>query len=112
MDIQAAQGGKAKALGVLTGVYSRQDLEGCGAGMSAGWIAAFHDHDLDSPSEASTKPVRMYIGCQSKGQVEVLVKYAALFMHALYLTSYCYTAESITLENLQDVPAVLKALNL
>ena len=32
MDIQAAQGGHAKALGVLTGVYSRQDLEGCGAG--------------------------------------------------------------------------------
>ena len=31
MDIQAAQGGHAKALGVLTGVYSRQDLEGCGA---------------------------------------------------------------------------------
>ncbi|KAL3142771.1 hypothetical protein ABBQ38_003071 [Trebouxia sp. C0009 RCD-2024] len=51
MDIQAAQGGKAQALGVLTGVYSRQDLEGCGA-------------------------------------------------------------ESITLENLQDVPAVLKAMNL
>lgn len=32
MDIQAAGGGQAKALGVLTGVYSRQDLEGCGAG--------------------------------------------------------------------------------
>ncbi len=34
MDVQAAQGGHAKALGVLTGVYSRQDLEGCGAGQS------------------------------------------------------------------------------
>lgn len=34
MDIQAADGGQAKALGVLTGVYSRQDLEGCGAGNS------------------------------------------------------------------------------
>lgn len=34
-DIQAAQGGKAQALGVLTGVYSRQDLEGCGAGVLA-----------------------------------------------------------------------------
>ncbi len=33
MDVQAAQGGHAKALGVLTGVYSRQDLEGCGAGQ-------------------------------------------------------------------------------
>lgn len=32
-DIQAAGGGEAQALGVLTGVYSRQDLEGCGAGM-------------------------------------------------------------------------------
>ena len=32
-DIQAAGGGKAQALGVLTGVYSRQDLEGCGAGV-------------------------------------------------------------------------------
>lgn len=32
MDIQAAEGGHAKALGVLTGVYSQQDLEECGAG--------------------------------------------------------------------------------
>ena len=34
MDLKAAEGGHAKALGVLTGVYSRQDLEGCGAGES------------------------------------------------------------------------------
>ena len=109
MDIQAAKGGKAKALGVLTGVYSRQDLEGCGAGISAGWVT-FALSCLISVPESQLSI--MYVGCRNKGRVEVVVEYAAEFMHALDLTSCCCFAESITLENLQDVPAVLKTLNL
>ena len=53
MDVQAAQGGHAKALGVLTGVYSRQDLEGCGAGQF-GFCVPFtwqvHDTDQNNVS--------------------------------------------------------------
>lgn len=48
MDVQAAQGGHAKALGVLTGVYSRQDLEGCGAGQSGFCVrSTCQVHDFD-----------------------------------------------------------------
>ena len=41
MDIQAAGSGGAKALGVLTGVYSRQDLEGCGTGNNVAHSGLF-----------------------------------------------------------------------
>lgn len=40
-DIQAAGGGKAQAIGVLTGVYSRQDLEGCGAGVLPAYLSSY-----------------------------------------------------------------------
>lgn len=53
MDIQAALAAGSVAVGVATGIYSRQQLEECGAGAAAGSVVVMNSlEDTDAVLKA------------------------------------------------------------
>ena len=128
MDIQAADLGGAKALGVLTGVYSRKQLEECGAGKAAFigcMVTLHHQKPLQGSAQGCLDMAEEFLHCPSVLQDKVAwhrlfsmlpmqdpcstlaIQYSSFLIH----DSLCY-ADSVTLDSLQDVPAVFKVLNL